>query len=85
MYYDLYVAVDPDKKFISGTNLIRYGVLNESEVMQIDLQEPMKIIKVVQDNEELKVTHEGNAHFIQLKQQQKGSVNEVIIHFEGIC
>jgi aminopeptidase N len=82
-YYDLYVAVNPDDKFISGTNTITYEVIEENNVMQIDLQEPMKITKVLQGKKELEVRHEGNAHFIQLPVQEKGSEANLTVYFEG--
>lgn len=82
-YYDLFVAVDPEKKFISGTNTIRYEVLNAHDLMQIDLQEPMKITRVMQDNQELEVIKEGNAHFIKLPKQETNSTASVTVYFEG--
>ncbi|WP_258102781.1 M1 family metallopeptidase [Marinoscillum sp. MHG1-6] len=84
-YYDLYVAVDIDKKFISGTNTITYKVLDSPVAMQIDLQSPMNIDKVVQDGKELQVTHEGNAHFISMSTDQKaGDEKKVTIYFSGV-
>ena len=82
-YYDLEVILDPEKKFISGTNTVTYEVLDEARVMQIDLQEPMKITRVVQGDKELAVEKEGNAHFIQLPSQKKGDESSIKIYFEG--
>ncbi|MCF6306872.1 MAG: M1 family metallopeptidase [Flavobacteriaceae bacterium] len=83
-HYNLQVEVKPDAKFISGSNTIRYKVLNEKQRMQIDLQPPMKINKILQNGKDLKFTSEGNAHFIQLQQKQKTeSVNELTIYFSG--
>lgn len=82
--YDLTVKVNPDEQFISGSNTIQYKVLEKASVMQIDLQAPMKIDKVTQGEEELEVVHDGNAHFIQLKQiQNVGSTGELTIAFSG--
>ena len=82
--YDLDVKVEPEKKFISGSNTVTYEVLESQQVMQIDLQEPMKINKVLADNKELSVTREGNAHFITLEKKQKpGAKNSIQIFFEG--
>ena len=39
--------------------------------MQIDLQNPLKLTKAVQDNSELEIIHDGNAHFIKLIKHQK--------------
>ena len=36
-YYHLDVGVDPDKKFISGSNTICYKVLKKNQVLQVFL------------------------------------------------
>ncbi len=82
-YYDLYVSVDPDKKFISGSNKVSFEAVADGEVVQIDLQPPMKITKVVQGKKELTIVKEGNAHFIQLAPQQQGATGEIEVFFEG--
>ena len=83
-YYHLDIAVDPDQKTISGKNTIHYKVLKEHNVMQIDLQPPLKIEKVLQDNKQLKVTSEGNAHFITLSTAQKeNSKNAIEVYYSG--
>ena len=83
-YYHLDIEVKPDEKFISGSNLVGYNVLEEKKVLQIDLQPPLLIEKVTQDGKSLKVTSNGNAHFIKLrKKQKKGAYNELIIHYSG--
>lgn len=83
-YYHLDIKVDPVDKTISGSNTIRYAVLNESMKMQIDLQEPMEIYKVTQDGKELKFERDGNAFFVQLVADQKvGEIKEIIVSFGG--
>ncbi|UII75474.1 M1 family metallopeptidase [Flagellimonas sp. HMM57] len=83
-YYDLNIKVQPDKEFIAGYNIIRYKVLEESDVIQIDLQEPMKIDAVVQDKEDLNYSSYGNAHFIHLKKKQvPGEFNKLYVQFSG--
>jgi len=69
-YYHLDIEVKPDKKFISGKNTIQYRVLKPNSVMQIDLQ--------------LDIKHDGNAHFVTLKDKQKlGDINSVVAYYEG--
>ncbi|MFQ3296201.1 MAG: aminopeptidase N [Polaribacter sp.] len=83
-YYHLEVKVNPEKKYISGKNTIKYTVLNEYQTMQIDLQAPLKMTKVMQDGTELAVLHDGNAHFITLtKQQVIGSSESIVVQYEG--
>ena len=84
IYYDLDIAVDPDKKYISGTNTIVYRVLEENQVFQVDLQDPLEINSITQDSQELSFKSNGNAHFITLKKPQIiGDYNEVIITYSG--
>lgn len=83
-YYDLDITVDPDEKFISGSNIISYEVLQPYQIMQIDLQEPMKINAVIQNGEELEVRRDGNAHFVTFKEPQIiGDKNSVQVFYEG--
>ncbi|WP_067148616.1 M1 family metallopeptidase [Pseudotamlana agarivorans] len=83
-YYHLDIIVEPNNKFISGKNTIQYKVLKENQVLQIDLQQPLKITKATQNNKELHIKHDGNAHFITLKDQQKiGSIQNVAVYYEG--
>ncbi|WP_456865940.1 M1 family metallopeptidase [Galbibacter sp. BG1] len=83
-YYHLDVAVEPSKEYISGKNTIRYKVLSSAQTLQVDLQPPLKIEKVTQNDKELTFTSEGNAHFIHLKEKQnKGDYNEVVVYYSG--
>lgn len=83
-YYDLSVDVSLKDSTISGQNTIRYTVLTKNQVMQIDLQAPMKITRILQDGKEIKFTSDGNAHFIQLRKRQlPGAVNELTVYFQG--
>jgi aminopeptidase N len=83
-YYHLNIKVEPDKKFISGSNLIQYKVLDTQKDLQIDLQPPLNITKIVQDGEELEVVHDGNAHFVKLKSEQIiGAIKTIEVFYEG--
>ena len=65
-YYHLDISVDPDNRFIKGSNTVQYKVLESNDEMQIDLQEPLKITKITQDGNELNFRSEGYSHFIKL-------------------
>ena len=83
-YYHLDIEVFPESKYISGNNTVSYKVLDEYQTMQIDLQEPLKILSATQDSQTLEIRKEGSAHFISLiKKQVPGEFNEVIISYEG--
>jgi aminopeptidase N len=84
VYYDLDVTVQPKVKSIRGTNTIHYKVVSPNNIMHIDLQPPMKLIKAVQDEVELSINQNENAHFIQLKKKQnRKKIEQIILHFEG--
>lgn len=84
-FYHLSVDVNPQTQSIRGSNLIRFKVLENSlPRMQIDLQEPMKITRVVQRGEELSFERDGNAYFINLNfMAEPGSYDELTVWFEG--
>jgi len=84
LHYNLDFKVFPSSKSIEGSNLIRYEVLSQNQLMQIDLQPPMEITSVLENNKELNYNREGNVYYIQLKKnQQIGAINEITIHFKG--
>ncbi|HLV40205.1 M1 family metallopeptidase [Xanthomarina sp.] len=84
-YYHLDIKINPEKESISGKNTIQYTVLKPYMVMQVDLQEPLKITKVIQNEKELHVRQDGNAHFITLvDEQEKGTIQIVDVYYEGI-
>lgn len=83
-HYHLAVEIFPETKSIKGSNTIRYKVLTESQILQLDLQEPLKITSIVQAGENLDFKREGDAHFVTLKKKQvPGSVEELIVSYEG--
>lgn len=83
-YYHLKVSVNVDSQSIAGSNLIRYEVLNSGNVIQIDLQEPLYISKVVHDNENLEFSREGNVYWIHFKElQHPGNIHEIEIYYQG--
>ncbi len=83
-HYKLEVKVNLKDSTISGQNTIKYQVLQASQRMQIDLQEPMKITKVLQDNKNVPYSRDGNVYYLDLiKKQNVKADNEVVVFFEG--
>jgi aminopeptidase N len=83
-YYHLDVRVEPPKKMIDGSVRIDYRVLHTYPTMQIDLQPPLEIHRVVQDNESLSFARVGtNAYHIQLKKHQQANALESITVYYG--
>ena len=83
-YYHLDISVNPENQSIEGSNTINYRVLHPNDEIQIDLQDPLKINKVVQDGKELNFRSEGYSHFIKLKKKQKsGQIKSIKVFYEG--
>lgn len=84
-YYHLNIEVDLEDSTITGTNLVQYKVdSTTTNIMQIDLQAPMKIEKVIEDEQELEFVQDSNAFFIVLKKDQVvGDINEITVHYSG--
>lgn len=84
-YYDLDVKVNIDEKYISGKNTVFFQATAPGQIMQIDLQPPMKITAVHQGDVSLTWTKDGpNAHMIKLSEsQEKGQLSAITIFFEG--
>lgn len=83
-YYHLDITVDLENRSIRGSNTIKYKVLTPNQLMQIDLQPPMNIARVLEAGKELSFTRDGNAYFIELKKKQApGAINEIIVQYSG--
>ncbi len=82
--YHLKLKVDPEKKFISGSNTIGFKVLNEMPVMQLDLFDNMKIDSIVYHNQNLEYKREFNAVFINfLEAVKKGVEDSLQFYYHG--
>ncbi len=83
-YYHLQIKVDIANKSFAGQNAIYYTVLEPGKRLQVDLQPPLKITKVMQGKEELNFTQDGNAYYVSFNTPQvKGATNNIIVFYEG--
>lgn len=84
-YYHLKVAVDPGKKEIEGSVEITYQILEPYQRMQIDLQPPLKINKVVAGGVTQTFKKIGaNAYIVELSEiQNKNTVKTVEVFYGG--
>ena len=58
--------------------------MDTSKELQIDLQSPLKITSAIQNGQSLDIRHDGNAHFISLKDKQDiGKVYSVDVFYKG--
>ena len=64
LHYDLWVQFMPETRSIKGSNTITFKALKAGSKMQIDLQTPLNITKIVHGKEELKFEREGNVFWV---------------------
>lgn len=84
-FYHLQTKVNPTAKSISGSTTISYKVLNPYQTMQVDLQPPLQVEKVIQDGKELTFKKDGaNAYMIKLeKPQAAGKTEKIEVFYSG--
>ena len=83
-YYHLDITVNPVDSTIYGSNTVTYKVIKPFGLMQIDLQEPLNVMKVVQNNSVLKFKREGNVYWIELaEKQEQGKIYSVVLTYGG--
>lgn len=86
-HYTLQVEVMPETKSIRGSNLIRFRTLAAGRRMQIDLQPPLKISRVLHTGnarEELKFAREGNVYWVQFPEElAAGTDDNIQVFYEG--
>lgn len=84
LYYDLDVRIDPDKKWISGHNTIRFKMLKDDTRIQLDLYANFTIEKIIQDKTELKFSRELNTVYVDFPKTLKaGSTNAIDFYYSG--
>jgi len=82
--YALNVRVDPDRKFISGTNTIRFKMLKDDSRIQLDLFANLNVDRIVFGSTDLKYEREFNAVFVDFPQVLKrGRTYEIAFHYSG--
>lgn len=83
-FYHLDVKVDIANKSISGSNQMRFRVVEPFNQMQVDLYANMQIHRIVYGKKELPFTREYNAVFVQFPESLKpGTEQSITIHYSG--
>lgn len=85
--YDIIVEPDFDSKSIKGSTRIAFKVIKESEnqILQIDLQQPMEIVKTsLADGKVKSIERDGNVYFLTFDKKLKtGSRHILELAFAG--
>lgn len=85
LHYHLHIAPDLESKTITGTMRLTFGVLSPGQVMQIDLQKPMRIHSAALGADSaLTYTQDGNVWYIHLaKAPNPGDTLALTLHYSG--
>ena len=84
LFYHLDVRVDPEKKFISGKNTIRFKMLKDDTRIQLDLQQPLNVDKILFGTTELKYEREFGAVFVDFPETlHAGRVYSIDFYYSG--
>jgi aminopeptidase N len=82
--YDLVVRVDPERKFISGRNTVRFKMLKDDTRIQLDLVASLNVDKILLGSTALKYEREFNAVFIGFPETlKKNSVYSIDFYYSG--
>jgi aminopeptidase N len=82
--YDLDIRVDPERKFISGKNTIRFKLLKDDTRIQLDLFANLNVDKILLGSTELKYTRELGTVFVDFPATlRKGSVQSIDFYYSG--
>src|SRR5215813_7574095 len=86
LFYHLDVRVDPEKKYLSGSTLVRFKMLQEDNRIQLDLHEALKVDRILfgPDKTELKYQRDSGAVFVDFPETLKaGQVYEIQFYYSG--
>src|SRR5712691_8632909 len=64
LFYHLDIRVDPEKKFVSGKNTIRFKMLADDTRIQLDLYDNLKVDKILFGSTPLEYVRELNTVFV---------------------
>lgn len=82
--YTLDIQVFPETKSIKGSNSITYKILKPHQTLQIELQPPLVIDSIVQNNQKLSYHNFGFSYFIDLLKKQGVTTEEkIIVYYHG--
>lgn len=84
LHYQLAVEFFPDKRTLKGSNTITFKTLKAGHKMQIDLQPPLAITKIIHGNSELKFEREGNVYWVSFEKDVPQAIEDKIeVFYEG--
>jgi aminopeptidase N len=84
LFYDLDIRVDPDKKFLSGKNTIRFKMLQDGTRIQLDLHEALRVDKILFGTTPLKYVRDSGAVFVDFPETLRaGNTYSIDFYYSG--
>jgi aminopeptidase N len=84
LFYYLDIRVDPEKKFISGKNTIRFKMLKDDTRIQLDLTDALNIDKILFGSTPLKYERDSGAVFVDFPETlHAGRVYAIDFYYSG--
>lgn len=84
LHYDLDVRIDPEKKWISGRNTVRFKMLKDDTRIQLELFANLTIERIIFNTRELKYTRELNTVYIDFPEPlRSGRTYAIDFHYSG--
>ncbi|MEN3335153.1 MAG: hypothetical protein V7641_4518 [Blastocatellia bacterium] len=84
LFYHLDIRIDPDKKFISGKNQIRFKMLKDSTRIHLDLNDSLDIDKIMLGPTALKYERDAGAVFVDFPETLRaGRVYTIDFYYSG--
>jgi aminopeptidase N len=84
LFYHLDIRVDPEKKLVSGKNTIRFKMLKDDMRIQLDLDDALKIEKILLGSTPLKYERDAGAVFVDFPEMLRaGRVYSIDFYYSG--
>src|SRR6185437_12283348 len=84
LFYHLDIRIDPEKKFVSGKNTIRFKMLKDDMRIQLDLADALKIDKILLGTTPLKYERDTGAVFVDFPEMlHAGRVYSIDFYYSG--
>jgi len=84
LFYHLDIRIDPEKKFISGKNTIRFKMLKDDTRIQLDLIDTLNIDKILLGTVPLKYERDTGAVFVNFPETlHAGRVYSIDFYYSG--
>jgi len=82
-HYHLDVAFNFEDRSIAGSNTMRFELLKDSPILQVDLFETMEMDSIIWEGQNLAFTRKFNGVFIDISDLQSGKTHELNMFYNG--